>query len=60
MCEGKDGVSAELPLDFLRLRIKRLIFFAVVCEPDVVSVSDELELEELLELVSNTSARRPG
>jgi hypothetical protein len=55
-----DGVSAELPLDFLRLRMKRLIFFAVVREPDVESVSELLELEELLELVSKTSARMPG
>ena len=53
-------MSAELALDFLRLRMKRLIFFAVVCDPDVVSVSELLELEELLELVSNTSARIPG
>lgn len=50
-CDGKvetDGASFELALDFLRLRMNRFIFLAVVCDPEESSVSEELEeLEEL-------------
>ena len=60
ICDGWEGESVEPALDFLRLRIKRLIFLAVVCDPEDESVSELLELEELLELVSKTSARIPG
>lgn len=49
--EGRDGVSTELALDFLRPFLKyRLIFFAVFTDPEVVSLSVVLESEELDEL----------
>jgi hypothetical protein len=57
-----DGVSSELALDLRRLRNARLILFAVVCDPDEPSESEELELlddEDELE-VSRMSARSPG
>jgi hypothetical protein len=58
--DGMDGVSFELALDFLRLRINRLIFLAVVCDPDDASLSELDELEESDVEESRMSARTPG
>jgi hypothetical protein len=58
--DGMDGVSFELALDFLRLRMNRLIFLAVVCDPDEPSLSELEELEESDVDESRISARTPG
>lgn len=65
MTEGIDGVSlVELVLDLRRLRClkARLIFFAVVFDPDELSVSELLEsLDESDELEElSMSAKTPG
>jgi hypothetical protein len=60
--EGIEALSLELDTDLRLLRRRaRLILFAVLCELRDESESDELELEESLELDEfKMSAKTPG
>lgn len=61
--DGGDEVFLELALDLRRLRrTSRFIRFAVVCEPELESVSVSLELEESLDELDEfiMSANTPG